>query len=476
MSFLWIVTPIGILINLVLVGTLIFIERRNPSTTWAWLLVFILLPGIGFVIYVFLGQNLSKQKIFNKKIISDKKRKEFIANVETSYEDFDDQVKDYVDLIKMNMSSSGAVYTQNNDVQAFIEGKEKFDALLRDIENAKEFIHIEYYIIQNDELGKKLLDLLTRKASEGVEVKLLYDAMGSSKLTKSLLLPLKSAGGRVATFFPAVLPHINTRVNFRNHRKLVIVDGKYGFIGGFNVGDEYLGLNKKIGYWRDTHLRICGDAVNCIEERFLLDWCYAANETMDACEKYFTKKEQVGTIGIQIVASGPDSTKQNIKNGYLKMINNAKKRVFIQTPYFIPDESILEALKISALSGVDVRVMMPGKPDHAFVMWAANSYVGELLKSGVKVYYYNKGFLHAKTMTADGLVSSIGTANMDIRSFKLNFEVNAFIFDHNVSSNLEEIFEKDMNDSSNITLKMYENRSRGLRIKESVARLVSPIL
>ena len=245
---------------------------------------------------------------------------------------------------------------------------------------------------------------------------------------------------------------------------------------GINIGKEYLGLSKKMGYWRDTHLRIQGGAVDYLELRFLLDWRFSTKEPYVIKDKYFPVKESIGYTGIQIVSSGPDSKWSSIKNGYLKMINLAKKRIYIHTPYFIPDDSLLEALKLAALSGVDVRIIIPNKPDHLFVYWASLSYVGELIQAGVKCYTYEKGFLHSKMILVDDVISTVGTANFDIRSFKMNFEVNAFIYDKVINSQLQEQFMKDIADSKEITKAIYENRAFGIKFKESISRLLSPML
>jgi Phosphatidylserine/phosphatidylglycerophosphate/cardiolipin synthases and related enzymes len=277
-------------------------------------------------------------------------------------------------------------------------------------------------------------------------------------------------------FFPLPTSFNNIRVNYRNHRKIAVIDGKEAFLGGLNIGDEYLGENKRFGYWRDTHLKIVGSAINSLQQRFLLDWRYASNEKIPFDKKYFPLLQFQGESGIQIVSSGPDSEWEQIKNGFVKMISSAKKSIYIQTPYFIPDESILESLKIASLSGVDVRIMIPNKPDHLFVYWASLSYIGELLKSGVKSYKYDRGFVHSKTIVVDGKISSVGTANMDVRSFKLNFEVNAFIYDSNISKRLKSIFEEDMVFCTEITHELYYSRSIIIKFKESISRLLSPVL
>ncbi|HCW54659.1 MAG TPA: cardiolipin synthase [Clostridium sp.] len=469
---------IVLILNVFFSFSLIFIERKDPTTTWAWLLILIVLPGIGFIIYLLFGQNLSRQKMFKEKTISDAKKRKILNDMmhESSISSHDGGEK-FADLRKMNFNDSGAKYRINNDIDVYVNGEDKFKQLLEDIRNAKKYIHIEYYIFKKDILGEQIIKELTKKAQEGLEVRLLVDAMGSRKLTKKVLKKYISAGGKFSLFFPGIIPHLNTRVNYRNHRKIVVIDGKYGYVGGFNVGKEYINKDNRVGFWRDTHVRINGESVDDLNARFLMDWCYASGEVIESYRKYMIKeKEKVGDIGIQIVTSGPDHEEPYIRNAYIKIINNAKKNVYLETPYFVPDSPVLEALKISALSGTDVRIMIPGKPDHFFMGWAASSYIGELLEAGVKVYAYTKGFIHAKTMVADSLVMSIGTANMDIRSFKLNFEVNAFIYDDRVAKNGEEQFMKDMKDCYEITKEMHESRSGILKIKESIIRLLSPIL
>jgi len=473
-----IVTTIVFILNLLLSIALIFFERRNPSTTWAWLLIFMVIPIVGFIVYVLFGRNMSRQKIFEKKIMTDETKKRYLEYVRNSYHDLSSY--EHRDLVMMNFKHSGAIYTPNNDVNLYTEGHEKFDALIEALEGAQRFIHIEYYIFRPDDIGKKLLHILMSKAREGVEVKLLFDAMGSNPLNrKKHLRELRKAGVECAAFFPGIMPYINRRINFRNHRKIVVVDGEIGFVGGFNVGDEYLGKDRKIGYWRDTHLKIRGEAVYSLEERFLLDWSYANHSGIGDLVKYFPKQtrlEDSNKIGMQIVASGPDHKEQYIRNGYIKIINSAKKSLFLQSPYFVPDDTLFEALKIAALSGVDVRIMIPGKPDHKFMAWAANSYILELLDVNAKVYYYDKGFLHAKTIMADGAVCSIGTANMDIRSFKLNFEVNSFIYDSAFTQLLEDRFIEDMKHCREIRKETFVNRPLADKAMESLVRLISPIL
>jgi cardiolipin synthase len=388
----------------------------------------------------------------------------------------DPSMGQYKDMMRMNLLEDNAVLSQDNHIEIFKDGETKFKELIESIKNAKDHIHVMYYIFRRDEIGMKIVNALIDKAKEGVEVRFIYDAVGSKFVKRKAFKDLQEAAGKVELFFPSSIPIINPKVNYRNHRKIVVIDGKIGFVGGFNVGDEYLGLDKELGYWRDTHLKIKGGGVGGLQYRFILDWRFVANEPMDDLYRYFPIRKSHGEAGVQIVSSGPDSQKEQIKYGYIKMINEGKKNIYIQTPYFIPDESMLEALKIAALSGVDVKIMIPNKPDHIFVHWASYSYVGELLDAGAKIYLYEKGFLHGKTCVVDGKVATVGTANLDNRSFKLNFEVNAFIYHRKTAKELEDIFLDDLKECRKITKEEYKNRSKLIKFKESISRLIGPLL
>lgn len=467
-------------LNIILALMVVGFERRKPTATLSWLLVMLFLPGIGFILYLFLGQDLRKEHLF---YIKEGEERDIYPLLQQQDERLhknqlignDTRIKSYKDLIHLNLNNQ-ALYTEDNNVQIFTDGHDLFRVLTAALERAEKYIHMEYYIIRNDNLGRTILDILVRKARAGVEVKLLYDGMGCMHLTRKFFEPLLKAGGQTAIFFPPLLPYINLRINYRNHRKLCLIDGMDGFIGGFNIGDEYLGISKTFGYWRDAHVRINGSAIDEMELRFLLDWRYASHNNFIEMAQYFPPRVPQGNAGVQIVSSGPDSKWSAIKNGYLKMINNARNNIYIQTPYFVPDDSILEGLKIAALSGIEVCLIIPGKPDHYFVYWASLSYVGELLEAGVRCYTYDRGFVHSKLITVDGLVSSIGTANLDIRSFELNFEVNAFIYDEKVSRDITHTFIKDLQDCTEITMEDYLVRPVSVRIKEAFCRLLSPLL
>ncbi|MCI9070371.1 cardiolipin synthase [Clostridium sp.] len=464
------------LLNILSALSLVFIERKEPTTTWAWLIILIALPGIGFILYLLLGQNLSRQKIFREKKLADKiKRYKLKSNGDLPIHDSEIN-ENYEDLILMNYNHSGAIYTTNNEVKIYTNGEDKFKDLFNDIREAKSFIHIEYYIFRYDELGKSLIKELREKVKDGVEVRFVIDGMGSKKITKKIIREIESYGIKISVFFPGVLPHINMRINYRNHRKIVVIDGKIGYVGGFNVGDEYVNKGKQFKFWRDTHIRIRGEAVSELNKRFILDWDYASGEKMGNMSMYFPNIDVIGEVGIQIVSSGPDHMEEYIKNSYMKIINNAKNYVYIQTPYLVPDSPMMEAIKISALSGVDVRIIVPGAPDHFFMEWMLSANIGLLIEYGVKIYRYDNGFIHAKTIVADGEVCSIGTANLDIRSFKLNFEVNAFIYNEKVAKEQENIFLEDQLKSKLVIKEEYDKRSRNLKIKESLIRLLAPIL
>ncbi|MBS4178319.1 cardiolipin synthase [Lederbergia citrea] len=480
-SIIAILLSLFLILNIVLAGFVVFLERRDAGATWAWLLVLFFIPVVGFILYLIFGQNLSRKKIFewkdkNKIGIMEITKYQIELLQKREFPFHDNRTAHYKDLIYMLLVNDRAVLTQDNKVEIFTDGYDKFKSLLTDIHGAKDHIHLLYYIMRNDKLGNELLEALIKKAKEGVEVRVLYDAMGSRRLPRKFFQPLIDAGGKVSAFFPAILPHLNMQVNYRNHRKLAIIDGEVGYIGGFNIGDEYLGLNKRFGYWRDTHLKIIGKAVYAMQTRFILDWNQASSNQISYADRLFPEIESVGETDVQIVSSGPDSEWEQIKYGVLKLISSAKKFVYIQTPYFIPDTSVLDAIKIAALSGVDVRLMIPNKPDHPFVYWATFSNVGELLKTGAKVYIYDNGFIHAKTMVADGKIATVGTANIDVRSFRLNFEVNAFLYDQVLVEKLVDIFGKDIKMSRELTYEEYQKRSLYIRFKESLSRLLSPIL
>lgn len=471
-----------VFMNLLFSVFIIFFQRREPKSVWAWLLLLYFVPVVGFVFYLVIGQDMHKSKMFRTKEIEDevntaiRRQEEIIYNREL--EEVLPFLKNYSDLILYNLESSGAVLTDDNAIEVYTDGHDKFQALIEAIRQAKDYIHMEYYIFRKDELFEQIKEALLERARAGVEVRILFDSMGCRSMGRRVWRSLEQEGIKVAEFFPAALRRLHLRINYRNHRKIVVIDGVTGFVGGFNVGREYLGLDEKMGYWRDTHLQITGSAVGGLNIRFMKDWTYASGENLFVDNKYLIMPEKVqeGGSSVQIVSSGPDSAYPNVRNNYLWLISRARKRIYIQTPYFIPDESILSALRIAALSGVDVRVMIPCKPDHPFVYWATYSYIGDMVAVGARCYTYDNGFLHAKGMVVDGEVYCYGTANMDIRSFEVNFEVNATVYDSEAAAQMEMVFLNDLEHCTEITPMVYAGRGLFIRLKEQVCRLMSPLL
>ncbi|GGP10585.1 cardiolipin synthase [Oceanobacillus neutriphilus] len=476
------IASITIFINLLLALGVLFFEKRDPGYTWAWLLVLFFLPIVGFLIYIFLGRSLKQNNFYR---LTNEEQKLLKEEVDTQLKLIDEEkrtdipwITQYEELITMNLRSSHARLSEDNEMVIFNDGHKKFDALFEDIAAAKQEINIQYYIIQPDNLGRRLRDALITKAKEGVKVRVLYDEVGSKKLPSRFFDDLKKAGGLVRVFFPSFLKLINFRINNRNHRKLVIIDGALAYVGGFNVGDEYLGEDKKFGYWRDTHFKIYGNAVNDIQTRYIMDWHQAGKDKQhdDYKDFCFHLEKHHGKSPVQVVSSGPNSETEHLKNMYIKMILSAKESVCIQTPYFIPDTSFMDACKMALLSGVDIRIMIPCKPDHPFVYWATWAYAGDLLDYGAKILLYDNGFLHAKTIVVDKKIACVGTMNIDSRSFRLNFEVSAATYDESVSEELYRIFEEDCKLCSELTPERYSKRSLWIKFKEGISRLLSPIL
>ncbi|MCJ2540326.1 MAG: cardiolipin synthase [Candidatus Thermoplasmatota archaeon] len=431
-----------LLVNIVFAIIVIYYERKHPYITLAWLAILLLAPVLGFVAYLFFGRTLSREQMFQKKAMNDneiqKKVNDQLKLVhELTIDPEDKELARYLDMVRMLLINGNALVTKNNRVRLFSDGREKFDALLEDIMGAKHHINIEYYIFRDDELGKGVVSALAAKAKEGVMVRVLKDGAGCKSLPKDFFKEITDAGGQVVGFFEQWL-RVYFRLNFRNHRKIAVIDGKIGYVGGFNIGDEYLGKGP-LGDWRDSAIRVEGDAVHMLHLRFFLDWNYETGENIDFDEAYYPKIEPIDGVKMQIVSSGPDSTEEKIKYSFLKMVHSARESVWIQTPYFVPDDAILDALRIAALSGVDVRIMFPCKPDHMGIYWASYSMIGQLLGSGVKAFTYDNGFIHAKTIVVDGMVSSVGSANWDNRSFRLNFETNGILYDKEFATNASKL-------------------------------------
>ncbi|WP_299092575.1 cardiolipin synthase [uncultured Metabacillus sp.] len=465
-------------LSVVFICIVIFLENRHPSYTLTWLVVLGAFPLVGFFFYLFFGRNVKKRRLFARKALTDEKAFLEIEGNRSSYQDKMKHMGEHQQLLfKLAHRLGHSPISFGTKTKALTDGIETFEHIFRELKKAKHHIHLEYYIVRHDQVGQKLKEVLIEKVNEGVEVRFLYDSVGCWKLSKNYIRDLNKSGVEMIPFLPVRIPLLNNKINFRNHRKIIVIDGTVGFVGGLNVGDEYLGKNSHFGYWRDTHLLLKGEAVRTLQMIFLQDWYYMTNKKLSS-PTYLTnlldKPEQTG--GVQLIAGGPDNKWDVIKNLFFSMIISAKKSIWIASPYFVPDEDILSALKVAALSGIDVRLLVPYRPDKKIVYYASRSYFPELLDAGAKVYEYTKGFMHSKIIIVDYELASIGTSNMDMRSFHLNFEVNAFLYRTASTQKLVDEFIKDIEQSKEIILEEYAKRAFYKKLFESTARLLSPLL
>jgi len=474
------ILPVIIILNICFAISIVFFERKTPEIALAWLTLLVFIPILGFLFYLAFGQNFYRARLFKNKGEDDQKIQDMVSEQLTELARLEkvsesEEKNRFLRVIRMLLVSNHALVSDNNTIGIYTNGHDKFKALFAAVEQAKDFVHVQYYYITPDRLGTEFSELLTRKAKEGVEVRVLVDGLPFTVVPSSFWQPLVDAGGKQAVFFPGFLRFINLRFNNRNHRKIVVIDGKTAFCGGFNVGDEYVG-RKELGFWRDTHIKVDGDAAHLLELRFLMDWNFAAKDKVELSERYFPVTGGTGSAAVQIVSSGPDHRHNQIKLAYLQLINTASESVYIQTPYFVPDASLIDALRLAAQSGIDVKIMIPCKPDHMFVYAVNHAFIRDLLDAGVKAYTYDEGFIHAKTLVIDGVVASVGSANWDVRSFKLNFETNALIFNPEYARKLKEIFEDDLKRSTEITPERLAKRPLLDKFWEPIARLFSPVL
>ncbi len=462
----------------------IIYDSYDNSKTLAYLLLAIFAPIVGLIFYFSFGINYRKRKMYSKKIIEDeelvKKLEDSILKYsQTTFIEGDDAVRSNKELAFMLVKDKHSPLTANNAVKLLINGEMKFPEVLSALESAKHHIHIEYYIYEDDEIGQKIEEVLIRKAKEGVEVRFIYDDFGSRSIRRKLVPRLKAAGVQAFAFHEIIFIAFANRLNYRNHRKIIIVDGLTGFVGGINVSDRYINKENSPTFWRDTHLRIDGPGVQYLQTLFIADWNFCANDNLEPNSLYFPERSSIPKFGdkvVQIAASGPDCDTSTILFSMLQVIYGAQEEIFISTPYFIPGESIMNALVVSALGGLRVKLLVPYDSDSVFVNAAARSYYIELLNAGVEIYLYQKGFMHAKTMIADRKISVVGTANMDHRSFDLNFEVNAIVYDKDFANELRATFIHDLEDSIKIDQLEWENRPVYRKLLNKIARLVSPML
>ena len=471
----------------ILVCLWIIYETETTNKTLAYLLLAIFVPFLGTIFYFAFGVNYRKRKIYSKKLhanleMSVRIQKQVVqhsADMIDGCNDIEDQEKQ---LMYMLLNDTQSPVSNRNDVKVLLNGEEKFPEVIASLKAAKKHIHIEYYIYENDEIGREIEEILIQKVKEGVEVRFIYDDFGSRSIRKNIVKRLKANGVQAFPFMRVFFILFANQVNYRNHRKIIVIDGTTAFIGGVNVSDRYINKDEnkdKTKYWRDMHLRLDGPSVYYLQHIFLCDWNFCANEQMEPELKYFPKEALSNNYGkkwVQIAASGPDSTTPIILYSLVKAISMAKKEVIITTPYFIPGESLIESIVIAALSGVEVHILVPSNSDTLFVNSAARSYYRELLRSGVRIYEYNKGFIHTKSMVVDGEIAIVGTANMDIRSFDLNFEVNAIVYDNAVAKQVRDAFLEDLQNANEIQYKDWMKRPVLRVLLEKIARLLSPML
>lgn len=471
----FITTIILVLYIYTLISTIsvLLLENRNPTKSLSWVLILLFLPFLGLFFYLIFGQNQQKKKKIIKKSLSFKNKR---PHVSFDISQLNEGVMDsnQLNLIKLLHQNSDAKAYPNNKIDILSEGKATFEAMFEAIENARDHIHIEFFIFGNDKISNKLRELLIQKAKEGVRVRMIYDYWGSFFLSRMYLKTLRDAGVYLRSFLPFRLRLGRSKINYRNHRKLLIVDGKIGFTGGINVADRYYSGNS-LGIWRDTFARFEGAATHGLQQLFLNDW-YFVERKLITDSKYYPIPEKFGVNLVQIVSSGPDTEWETIMQGISSAIMSATKYVYIHTPYFIPNEVIENCIHMSAMSGVDVRLMIPAHSDSRLSDACTSSYMGHVLEAGVKVYSYEDGFLHSKAIVIDDFISIVGSANLDERSFNQNFEANAFIYDIDTAMELKELFESDIDSCTVLTLDAWNSRKRSQKLKESFARLFSPLM
>lgn len=458
----------------------ILFENRNPIKSISWILVLVLLPIAGLLLYLYFGRNYRKKKIFSKKETSDAEvylklwsDRGLEPDLFDEYEN--EKIKSKVHIMRLLLNNSRSILTERNRLKVLNNGSETFEDIIAAIEKATKHIHLEYYIVEDDGIGNQIKDLLIRKANEGVKIRLIFDDVGSWSLGEKYLKPLRDAGIEYYSFMPVRSYRFANKINYRNHRKIIVVDGKIAYVGGINIADRYLYGRDGKKSWRDTHLRIEGEAVGSLQSIFLSDWYFMSNKLIEGDDLFPRIKIRKKTL-VQISPSGPDSDWSTTMQTFFSAIATAKESVYISTPYFLPNEGIITALRTASLSGVDVKLILPEKNDSFLTKWSSYSYIQDLLEAGIDVYLYQAGFTHSKIMMVDHVFSSIGTANMDIRSFDQNFEVNALIYDQNICEQLIRSFRQDLKNSKRLQLEVFMNRPLKQKFFESIARLFSPLL
>ena len=465
---------VSLLFLLAVVATIVVIvmDNRNPYKTLAWVLVLVFLPVVGLALYYFFGQDTRREKLISKKGF--KRLTKYPMMEFQMQESFKVSEEKQHQLIRFFQRVNLALPFEGNSMKIFQDGSSMLQALLATINSAKHHIHVEFYIFEDDAVGCLVKDALIEKAREGVEIRVLYDDVGCWKVPHRFYDEMREAGIEVRGFLKVRFPRFTSKVNYRNHRKLVVVDGRIGFVGGMNLAERYL-KGVPWGIWKDIMMQVEGKAVYGLQMAFLTDW-YATDHSLITSSSYFPQMEDKGTSLMQVVTSDPVGEWKDIMQGLLIAITSAQKYVYIQSPYLLPTEPILLALKTAAAAGVDVRIMIPEKSDSRMVHWGTMSYLQELMEAGIKIYMYQKGFLHSKLIVCDDCLSSVGSTNMDFRSFEHNFEINAFMYDKTSALMLKDIFLSDQKDAKLLHLKEWRMRPWSQKVKESVIRLFAPLL
>lgn len=465
----WLYAALSITYALSIITVILVIigENRNPVKSLAWVTVLILLPAFGLIIYIFFGRNIK-----NKRMISRRNKRRLLRFNAPRHRHPSNLAPKYQELVRLTRAMTGSAYLPGNDVEVFSTGISKFETLKRDLQNAAKFINLQYYIFEDDEIGREIASILVERARAGVKVRVMYDHVGSFHVSSRFFKKLRDAGVEAYPFFKVTFLPFASRVNWRNHRKIVIIDGEIGYIGGMNIADRYIDGGKKFPLWRDCHLRVQGPAVGTLQYSFVLDWAFMCNRLIDdECNP-----QPMGTIGVQSIAGGPMNQWNNIAHVFLRAILNARKRIFLQTPYFLPPETLLKALQNAALAGVDVRVMIPRRSDSWMLSYSSRSYITECLQAGIKIYFFEPGMLHSKVLIIDDDLSSVGSTNFDFRSFEHNFEANLVLYSPEINRQLRNIFLSDQARSVRVYADGWKKRPRIHQILESVVRLLSPIL
>lgn len=459
---------------------LLLLTGVRPTRTIGWVLVVLMIPVGGLLLYLMFGVNRRRYKFYRRKRTREmdayqERVARFYREFERETTDYPPEVKQHQRLSKLIIQNSRFLPQTGNEVKLLQDGPATFGAIFEALERASHFIHVQSYIFEEGELANRMAAIFEKKIKEGVEVRMIYDGVGSRKLSRKYLRRLEEMGVQAYPFMPLHFGWLTTTLNYRNHRKIIVVDGDEGFTGGINVADKYL-KGDELGMWHDMHLYLQGPAVNNLQAIFAVDWHFVSGREELLSQSYAFGKEPRGTSTVQLVSSGPDSDFPAVRQQYFTLINQAQEYVYITNPYIIPGETILEALQSAALGGVDVRLLTPAESDNPIVKWSIRSYFQPLLEAGVQIYLYPHGFLHSKIVVADDSVASVGTANLDIRSFEQNFEVNAVIYDSGIARELKALFMKECGISTRLARAAYAERPWADRLKEGAAKVFSPIL